>query len=62
LSGIASTDVDNSDMEVVVELGVPGASEGVMGSEGGRLIRVGGPVDMMFSVYGGICVRDETED
>jgi hypothetical protein len=45
-------------MEVVVELGVPGASEGVVGSEGGRLIRVGGPVDMMFSVYGGIYVGD----
>jgi hypothetical protein len=42
-------------MEVVVELGVPGASEGVMGSEGGRLIRVGGP-DMASGVYGGVSV------
>jgi len=34
-------------MEVVVELGVPGASEGVAGSEGGRLIKVGGAADML---------------
>lgn len=36
-------------MEVVVELGVPGASEGVTGSDGGggRLIKVGGGAVMM---------------
>jgi hypothetical protein len=45
------TDVESSDMEVVVELGVPGASEGVAGSDGGRLIRVGGAVDMVCGVY-----------
>ena len=39
----AYTNVDSSDMEVAVELGVPGASDGVMGSVfgGGRLMRVG---------------------
>lgn len=47
---LVSTDVESSDMEVVVELGVPGASEGVAGSEGGRLIKVGGAVDMACSV------------
>lgn len=56
LSGIVSTDVESSDMEVVVELGVPGASEGVMGSAGGRLIRVGGP-DMAYSVNARMCIE-----
>ena len=54
--GVVGTDVESSDMEVVVELGVPGASEGVTGSEGGRLIKVGGPVDMASSVRASICV------
>ena len=35
-------------MDVVVEFGVPGISDGVGGSGGGRLIRVGGPVDMVL--------------
>lgn len=35
------SNVDSSDMDVVVELGVPGASDGVGGPAGGRLIRVG---------------------
>lgn len=60
--GLVDTDVESSDMEVVVELGVPGASEGVAGSDGGRLIRVGGPVDMACSVYASIFMdRWETE-
>ena len=53
---LVSTDVESSDMEVVVELGVPGASEGVTGSEGGRLIKVGGAVDMACSVYASVCM------
>lgn len=40
-------------MEVVVELGVPGASEGVGGSGGGRLIKVGGPADILSVAAGG---------
>ena len=35
------THVESSDMEVVAELGVPGTSEGVEMSGGGRFIRVG---------------------
>lgn len=39
-------------MEVVVELGVPGASDGVGGPEGGRLIRVGAlGVILLYAVY-----------
>lgn len=53
---LVSTDVESSDMEVVVELGVPGASEGVAGSEGGRLIRVGGAVDMVCDMYADVYV------
>jgi predicted nucleotidyltransferase len=50
-----STDVESSDMDVVVELGVPGASEGVRGSGVGKRIEVGAAVDMivyMYYVYG----------
>ena len=53
---LVSTDVESSDMDVVVELGVPGASEGVAGSEGGRLIRVGGAVDMVCDMYANVYV------
>lgn len=57
--------VDNSDMEVVAEFGVPGISDGVETSWGGRLIRVGAVgvilLDMLAVAVscGGVYIVDE---
>lgn len=50
--------VESSDIEVVVEVGVPGISDGVTGSEGGGGISISvGPFDILPNLSEGYVIE-----